>query len=101
MGNDVKRYSYGFHSDGFGEGRTLGLIEKEDGNLVRFEDYAALEAECERLRAELEQQTEQNARLARGARIARMLSEYLDGRMVFTRLAEINEAIAGGEQNDC
>ena len=45
MTNTVKRYSYGFHADGFGEGRTLGLIEKEDGNLVRYEDYELLREE--------------------------------------------------------
>lgn len=42
MTNTVKRYSYGYHADGFGEGRTLGLIEREDGNLVRYEDYELL-----------------------------------------------------------
>lgn len=51
--SDVKRYDYGYKDDGCGGDRYLGLIEKPDGALVRHSDYAALEAECERLRAQV------------------------------------------------
>jgi len=39
--SDVKRYSYGYVDDGYGM-RTLGLIEKPDGNLVLHTDFNAL-----------------------------------------------------------
>lgn len=42
--SEAKRYSYGFHDDGFGEGRTLGLIEKSDGALVAYEEYEKVDA---------------------------------------------------------
>lgn len=51
--SDVKRYDYGYKDDGCGGYRYLGLIEKPYGALVRHSDYAALEAECERLRAQV------------------------------------------------
>lgn len=50
--SDVKRYDYGYKDDGCGY-RYLGLIEKPDGALVRHSDYAALEAECDKLRAQV------------------------------------------------
>lgn len=53
MSEQVKRYDYGYKDDGCGGDRYLGLIEKPDGALVRHSDYAALEAECERLRAQV------------------------------------------------
>ena len=51
--SDVKRYDYGYKDDGCGGYRYLGLIEKPDGALVRHSDYAALEAECDKLRAQV------------------------------------------------
>ena len=51
--SDVKRYDYGYKDDGCGGDRYLGLIEKPDGALVRHSDYAALEAECDKLRAQV------------------------------------------------
>lgn len=48
MTEPVKRYSYGYHDDGFG-GRHLGLIEKDGGDLVLYADYARLEQECAEL----------------------------------------------------
>lgn len=53
MNEQVKRYDYGYKDDGCGGDRYLGLIEKPDGALVSHSDYAALEAECERLRAQV------------------------------------------------
>lgn len=47
---EVKRYDYGYTDDGHGGGRYLGLISRHDGKLVRYEDYQALQAECEKLR---------------------------------------------------
>lgn len=41
MSDEVKRYSYGYVDDGYGM-RTLGLIEKPDGNLVLHTDFNAL-----------------------------------------------------------
>ena len=52
--SEVKRYAYGFHDDGYGGGRTLGLIEREDGELVTFADFDAQAAENARLRADNE-----------------------------------------------
>ena len=51
--SDVKRYDYGYKDDGCGGDLYLGLIEKPDGALVRHSDYAALEAECDKLRAQV------------------------------------------------
>lgn len=53
MSEQVKRYDYGYKDDGCGGDRYLGLIEKPDGALVRHSDYAALEAECDKLRAQV------------------------------------------------
>lgn len=49
--HEVKRYDYGYVDDGNGS-RYLGLIERDTGKLVRHDDYDALHAETEALRAE-------------------------------------------------
>ena len=63
--SDVKRYDYGYKDDGCGGDRYLGLIEKPDGALVRHSDYAALEAECERLRAQVSAQQSEHVSVPR------------------------------------
>lgn len=63
MSEPVKRYSYGYHDDGFG-GRHLGLIEKDGGDLVLYDDYARLEQECERLRDDCVQLNKRRENLA-------------------------------------
>ena len=51
MSEQVRRYDYGYVDDGNGS-RYLGLIERDTGKLVRHDDYAALRAEAEALRAQ-------------------------------------------------
>ena len=53
--NEVKRYSW--HVD------AGCMIEEADGAYVESEDYAALEAECERLREECEYLANENIEL--------------------------------------
>ncbi|AWX00862.1 hypothetical protein DPF84_03485 [Enterobacter hormaechei] len=47
----VKRYDYGYQ-DGYSADGMTGLQFSDDGALVKYEDYAALEARCAALAAE-------------------------------------------------
>lgn len=48
----VKRYDYGYQ-DGYSADGMTGLQFADDGALVKYDDYAALEARCAALAAEL------------------------------------------------
>ncbi len=72
----VKRYDYGYQ-DGYSADGMTGLQFSDDGALVKYEDYAALEARCAALAVE-------NALLKKSepAPFSKLMMEALDAYLV-------------------
>lgn len=87
---DVKRYDATVeYGPGWDAGASAVMDEAADGDWVEFTDYAAVEAECDRLRAERDAWTETAAQHARNEEFYRgIVTQIGDGFGVAARTAD-------------
>ena len=81
MSSEVKRYALQLHK------RPYGLEQVSAGNLVKYDDYAALEAECERLADALDRQSVITGDYI--ARCQRLADELAITRRVIDRIGQL------------
>ncbi|MEE4460759.1 hypothetical protein ACFSKY_22760 [Azotobacter chroococcum] len=103
----VKRYDYGYKDDEWGGQRYLGLIEKPDGKLVRYEDHdrivgerdAVIEQcswECTWRQVEIEGLRDERDALL--AKVADLRAEVEDFRKAIQELRDERAALADENQ---